>query len=94
MALKEKQKTKEFANMVWVLQILKVVEDDKIDVKHIEHQGKDENVSITIENSPKIMLIDIENSWILTFKKKQFEKTNGNIGFMYTFDLGSDLMNS
>jgi hypothetical protein len=24
-------------------------------------------VSITIENSPKIMLIDIENSWILTF---------------------------
>jgi hypothetical protein len=51
-------------------------------------------VSITIENSPKIMLIDIENSWILTFKKKQFEKTNGNIGFMYTFDLGSDLMNS
>ncbi len=67
LALKEKQKTKEFANMVWVLQILKVVEDDKIDVKHIEHQGKDENVSITIENSPKIMLIDIENSWILTF---------------------------
>jgi hypothetical protein len=62
LALKEKQKTKEFANMVWVLQILKVVEDDKIDVKHIEHQGKDENVSITIENSPKIMLIDIENS--------------------------------
>jgi len=48
--------------MVWVLQILKVVEDDKIDMKHIEHQGKDENVSITIENSPKIMLIDIENS--------------------------------
>jgi hypothetical protein len=35
-ALKVKTKTKIFANMVWVLQILKVVEDDKIDMKHIE----------------------------------------------------------
>lgn len=48
--------------MVWILQILKVVEDDKIDMKQIEHQGKDENVLITIENSPKIIIIDIENS--------------------------------
>jgi hypothetical protein len=31
-------------------------------------------VSITIENSPKIMLIDIENSWILTFKKSNLTK--------------------
>jgi len=60
--LKVKKKSKTFANMVWVLQILKVVDNNKIDMKHIEDQGKDENVSITIENSPKIMLIDIENS--------------------------------
>jgi hypothetical protein len=39
-----------------------VVEGDKIDMKQIKYQGKDENVSITIENSLKIMLIDIENS--------------------------------
>ncbi len=47
-----------------------MVEGDKIDMKQIKYQGKDENVSITIENSLKIMLIDIENSWILTLKKK------------------------
>ncbi len=73
------------------------MDDDKIDMGDIEHQGEDEDV-ITIENNPskkekkerikKMLTQPLATHELLT--KNFFEihlKTNDNLGFLDTFQV-------
>jgi hypothetical protein len=82
------------------LQIPRIFDDDRIDMKDIEHQHEDENVT-TIENNPskktkekriKKMLTEVMATHEL-LAKNFFEihlRKNGNLAFLDTLDFGSD----
>jgi hypothetical protein len=75
-----------------------IMDDDKIDMGDIEHQGEDEDV-ITIENKPSKKVKESRIKKMLTkalathelLVKNFFEvhlKKNGNLAFLDTLDFG------